>query len=53
MLQLESGVPELYDVSIDDPDWNSVADENSTQTLGMLNRLVRSPLFPRKAEAEH
>lgn len=53
VLQLESGVPELYDVSIDDPDWNSVADENSTQTLGMLNRLVRSPLFPRKAETEH
>lgn len=53
VLQLESGVPELYDVSIDDPDWISVADENSTQTLGMLNRLVRSPLFPRKPETEH
>ncbi len=48
VLQLESGVPELYDVGIDDPDWNSIAEENSSQTLSMLNRLVRSPLFPRK-----
>jgi hypothetical protein len=50
VLQLESGVPELYDVNIDDPDWISVADENSTQTMSMLNRLVRSPLFPRPVE---
>ncbi|MBE7482530.1 MAG: sulfatase-like hydrolase/transferase [Polyangiaceae bacterium] len=51
VVQLESGVPELYDLSASDPDWEDLADAQRTRTLELLNHLVRSPVFPRADEA--
>lgn len=51
VVQLESGVPELYDLSASDPDWEDLADAQRTRTLELLNQLVRSPVFPRADEA--
>lgn len=49
VLPLESGAPELYDLGENDPDAFSVADEQPQTTLGLLDELVRSPVFPRVA----
>lgn len=50
VLPLESGTPELYDLSVSDPDWLSVAEDNPTVVAQLLSQLVRSPIFPRSAE---
>jgi arylsulfatase A-like enzyme len=50
ILPLESGAPELYDLSVSDPDWLNVAEENPTQVARLLSQLVRAPIFPRSAE---
>jgi uncharacterized protein len=49
VLPLESGAPELYDLSVSDPDWLSVAEEHPTEVARLLSQLVRSPLYPRSA----
>jgi hypothetical protein len=49
VVQLESGVPELYDLSAEDPDASDLAGEQPTRALPLLNQLVRSPVFPRDA----
>lgn len=49
VLPFESAVPELYDLRTTDPDDVSVADAHPRQVLEMLNVLVSSPLYPRKA----
>lgn len=51
VVQLESGVPELYDLSASDPDWKDLSRDRPQATLRLLNQLVRSPVFPRAAEA--
>ena len=50
IVQLESGVPELYDLSASDPDWKDLSQDRPQSTLRLLNQLVRSPVFPRAAE---
>lgn len=50
VLPLESGTPELYDLSVSDPDWLSVAENHPTEVARLLSQLVRSPLFPRSSE---
>jgi uncharacterized protein len=50
VLPLESGAPELYDLSVSDPDWLSVAERHPTEVALLLSQLVRSPLYPRSAE---
>jgi hypothetical protein len=50
VLPLESGTPELYDLSVSDPDWLSVAEDHPTVVAQLLSQLVRSPIFPRSAE---
>lgn len=50
VLSLEAAVPELYELTADDPDAQSVADREPTRLLRMLNSLVRSPVFPRSPD---
>jgi uncharacterized protein len=52
VLPLEAAVPELYDLSMPDPDGEDRSHENPRQALRLLNELVRAPLFPRGAEQE-
>ena len=53
VVQLEAGIPELYELAGEDPDSFSVADARPGETMSLLNDLVRSPLFPRSAEEAH
>jgi len=50
VLQVEAGAPELYDCSVEDPDWDDLAERHERVTLEMLSKLVRSPVYPRKPE---
>jgi membrane-anchored protein YejM (alkaline phosphatase superfamily) len=50
VLPLESGAPELYDLSVTDPDWLNVAEEHPREVANLLSQLVRSPLFPRSSD---
>jgi uncharacterized protein len=50
VLPLESGAPELYDLSVSDPDWLSVAEKHPTVVAQLLSQLVRSPIYPRSAD---
>ena len=50
VLPLESGSPELYDLSVSDPDWLSVAEEHPTDVARLLSQLVRPPVFPRSGD---
>lgn len=50
VLSLEAALPELYDLRASDPDAVSVADAQPGHTLKMLEKLVRSPIFPRRPE---
>ena len=47
VLSLEAGVPELYDLSTEDPDAHSVTDEHHALSERLLKTLVASPVFPR------
>lgn len=50
VLPFESAVPELYRLEGSDPDRVNFADQHPARALRMLNRLVESPLFPRKPD---
>jgi hypothetical protein len=50
VLQIESGVPELYDRNAPDPDWDDLSEKYDRVSLEMLASLVRSPVYPRKPE---
>lgn len=47
LIQLESGLPELYKLTTADPDGENTADDAPQETMTLLNELVRSPIFPR------
>jgi hypothetical protein len=50
VLSLEASFPELYDLRAADPDAVTVTREKPALTLSALQKLVRSPVFPRSAE---
>lgn len=50
VLLLEAGAPELYDREQEDPDWEDLSEKHERITLNMLNKLVRSPVYPRELE---
>jgi arylsulfatase A-like enzyme len=50
VLSLEASFPELYDLRAEDPDAVTVTRDHPTRTLNALQKLVRSPVFPRSAE---
>ncbi len=47
VLTLESGAPELHDLRAADPDASDVSLDHPQETLELLGKLVRSPIFPR------
>lgn len=50
VLSFEAALPELYDLSISDPDAANFAAAHAERTRRTLLELVRSPVFPRSAE---
>jgi uncharacterized protein len=50
VLSLEASFPELYDLRAADPDAITVTREKPGRTLSSLQKLVRSPVFPRSAD---
>jgi hypothetical protein len=47
VLTLDSGAPELYDLTAPDPDATNVAGAHPALTAALMRKLVRSPVFPR------
>jgi len=50
VLSLEASFPELYDLRAEDPDAVTVTRQKPERTLAALQKLVRSPVFPRSAD---
>ena len=50
VLSLEAALPELYDLSHEDPDAANSADAHGKVTLELLRQLYHSPVFPRTAD---
>jgi hypothetical protein len=48
VVRLEAALPELHDLTGDNPDARSVAEEQPKLTRKMLLELARSPVFPRE-----
>jgi hypothetical protein len=50
VLSLEASFPELYDLRDPNPDTVTISRDRPERTLDALQKLVRSPVFPRSAE---
>lgn len=50
VLSFEAALPELYDLSISDPDAANFASQHRARTKNTLLELVRSPVFPREPD---